>query len=123
MAGLSYHLNDQTNAYINLGNFSRAPLSFNVFDWSNNLYDNVKNAKNLRPMRLPDFYNLDLYTGLEFSIVSSFIKTIKVSSDFFNIFNLENINDATDGISHDSDLANVWYARESWWSTSLAITL
>jgi hypothetical protein len=41
--GFNYNLNKINSFYINFGNFSRAPLSDNVFDYSNNIYENVKN--------------------------------------------------------------------------------
>ena len=43
--GMNYNLDSQNNVYINAGYFSKPPLSENVFDYSNNIYDNVKNEK------------------------------------------------------------------------------
>jgi len=44
-AGLNYNIDTKSNIYFNGGYFSKPPLSENVFDYSNNVYDNVKNEK------------------------------------------------------------------------------
>ncbi len=44
-AGIKYNLDPNNNFYFNIGNFSRAPLSMNVYDYGNNQYQNVKNEK------------------------------------------------------------------------------
>ena len=43
--GMNYNLNSYNNFYFNIGNYSRAPLSQNVYDYGNNIYENVKNEK------------------------------------------------------------------------------
>jgi len=42
-AGLNFNLDRYNNFYINFGRFSRVPLSDNVYDYGNNLYENVNN--------------------------------------------------------------------------------
>lgn len=44
-SGLNYNISEQNNIYFNVGYFSKPPLSENVFDYSNNIYSNVKNEK------------------------------------------------------------------------------
>lgn len=43
--GINYNINKSHNIYLNIGGFSRAPLSMNVFDYSNNVYENTNNEK------------------------------------------------------------------------------
>jgi len=43
--GINYNFNNLHNIFINFGNFSKAPISENVFDYSNNKYENLKNEK------------------------------------------------------------------------------
>lgn len=44
-AGLNYKLDTRNNAYVNVSYFTKAPIAFNVFDYSNNKYQNVVNEK------------------------------------------------------------------------------
>jgi len=44
-AGMNYNFDSQNNIYVNVGYFSKPPLSENVFDYTNNVYENVKNEK------------------------------------------------------------------------------
>ncbi len=43
--GYNYNINKNNNVFVNLGFFSRAPLSENVFDYTNNEYQGIKNEK------------------------------------------------------------------------------
>lgn len=43
--GYNYNLDHQNNLYINAGYFSRAPLAENIYDYSNNEYQNIRNEK------------------------------------------------------------------------------
>ncbi len=42
-AGANYNINDNMNAFMNLGYLSKAPRFNNVYDYSNNLYRDIKN--------------------------------------------------------------------------------
>ncbi|NOX66320.1 MAG: TonB-dependent receptor [Chlorobi bacterium] len=44
-AGINYNFNDYNNAYFNIGNYSKAPLSMNVYSYTNEPYADVKNEK------------------------------------------------------------------------------
>ncbi len=44
-AGLNYKFDTHNNAYVNVSYFTKAPIAFNVFDYSNNKYQNVVNEK------------------------------------------------------------------------------
>lgn len=44
-AGVNYNFDDYHNAYLNIGNYSKAPLSMNVYNYSNETYSDVKNEK------------------------------------------------------------------------------
>ncbi|MCB9247133.1 MAG: TonB-dependent receptor [Ignavibacteriales bacterium] len=44
-AGINYNINGYNNVFFNIGNFSRAPLSMNVYDYENNVYGNSRNEK------------------------------------------------------------------------------
>ncbi|MCW8848394.1 MAG: TonB-dependent receptor [Melioribacteraceae bacterium] len=43
--GINYNINENNNVFVNFGSFSRAPLSMNVYDYANNLYENIKNER------------------------------------------------------------------------------
>jgi hypothetical protein len=43
--GYNLNLDNSNSVFVNLGYFSRAPLSENVYDYSNNEYQNIKNEK------------------------------------------------------------------------------
>jgi hypothetical protein len=42
-AGVNYNIDKNNNIFMNLGNFSKAPLSMNVYTYQNKLYPDVKN--------------------------------------------------------------------------------
>ncbi len=42
-AGANYNINNKNNVFINVGNFSKAPLSMNVYTYQNKLFPDVKN--------------------------------------------------------------------------------
>ena len=44
-AGINYNINNYNNVYFNVGNYSKAPLSMNVYSYTNELYEDVKNEK------------------------------------------------------------------------------
>jgi len=44
-AGLNYKIDSFNNTYANISYFTKAPIAFNVFDYSNNKYQNVVNEK------------------------------------------------------------------------------
>lgn len=44
-AGLNYNFDNNHNAYFNIGNYSKAPLSMNVYSYTNETYSDVKNEK------------------------------------------------------------------------------
>lgn len=77
--------------------------------------------KNVQPWKIPIYYNFDIHTGLDIKKEFLFIKTVKLSFNIFNIMNDEYIIEATDGLNHNSESAEVWYGRERWWSASLSI--
>ncbi|GEM_PF-2462146 len=41
--GLNFQMNSQNNLFVNLGQFSKAPLSMNVYNYTNQLYSDIKN--------------------------------------------------------------------------------
>ncbi len=43
--GFSYKINYTHSIYFNIGYFTKAPIAFNVFDYSNNKYENITNEK------------------------------------------------------------------------------
>lgn len=44
-AGINYNFDVNHNAYFNIGNYSKAPLSMNVYSYTNETYADVKNEK------------------------------------------------------------------------------
>lgn len=44
-AGANYNINDNMNAFMNMGYLSKAPRFNNVYDYSNNLYKDIENEK------------------------------------------------------------------------------
>ena len=44
-SGINFNINENHNAYFNIGNYSKAPLSMNVFSYTNETYLDVKNEK------------------------------------------------------------------------------
>lgn len=80
-------------------------------------------SKGIQPWRIPDFFNIDIHAGVEYKFENIFVKSINLSFDIFNILNQKSIIDATDGQSHNSSSALVWYGKERWWSTSISLTL
>jgi len=44
-AGLNFNFDNNHNAYFNIGNYSKAPLSMNVYSYTNETYSDVKNEK------------------------------------------------------------------------------
>ncbi len=44
-AGVNYNFDNNHNAYFNIGNYSKAPLSMNVYNYSNETYSDVQNEK------------------------------------------------------------------------------
>ncbi|MBN1300051.1 MAG: TonB-dependent receptor [Melioribacteraceae bacterium] len=43
--GYNYNIDENSNLYLNAGYFSKAPLSENVYDYTNNTYEKIKNEK------------------------------------------------------------------------------
>jgi len=83
----------------------------------------IEGERNIQSWRLPDFFNIDIHSGMEFNFGNEFIKSLKITFDIFNVLNQENIVDAIDGLSHDSNTARVWFGRGRWWSSSLTVAL
>ena len=74
-----------------------------------------------QPWRIPDFYNIDIHTGIIVTFTNFSIKNLHLAFNIFNIFDKENIIDAIDGISHNAKSARVWYGNERWWSASITL--
>ncbi|MBU0473739.1 MAG: TonB-dependent receptor [Bacteroidetes bacterium] len=78
-AGINYNLDSKNNTYFNVGYFSKPPLSENVFDYTNNIYDNVKNEK---------VYNFEIgygFTDSRLNIKSNIYYTIWIDRSIRNM--------------------------------------
>lgn len=76
------------------------------------------NEKSIQPWRLPDYFRIDVHTGMNFKFEKLFIKSFTFRMDVFNILNSKNIIEAIDGADHSANTVLVWYGRERWWNTS-----
>ncbi|MCB9206972.1 MAG: TonB-dependent receptor [Ignavibacteriales bacterium] len=92
--GANYNINKINNLYVNIGNFSKAPLSMNVYDYSNNLYENTKN-ENITSIEIGYGFqnefsrlNLNYYYTLwnDKAFSKSFIGNDSTSIYYYNIF-------------------------------------
>ncbi|MEN8194206.1 MAG: TonB-dependent receptor, partial [Bacteroidota bacterium] len=43
--GINYNFDNNHNVYVNIGNYSKAPLSMNVYNYSNEIYPDIENEK------------------------------------------------------------------------------
>lgn len=82
-----------------------------------------KTDEGKQPWRLPDFYNIDIHTGIDINLESNYLSKISLSFNVFNVFNEQSIVSAIDGSDHTSKTALVWYSSERWWSTSISLGL
>lgn len=77
--------------------------------------------RGIQSWRLPDFYNIDLHSGIEIIFNEAIIKTVNITINIFNVLDRQNIIQALDGSLHNSTSASVWYGNERSWSTSISI--
>jgi len=79
------------------------------------------NVENIQSWRIPDYYTINIHTGITIIANSKYFETIKLGISVFNILDSNNIIKAIDGIEHDANSALVWYNRERWVSGTVTV--
>jgi len=79
------------------------------------------NEANIQSWRIPDFYTVNLHSGISIKIFSKYFNKIDLRVSVFNVLNSKNIIQAIDGSDHTANTALVWYNRERWISGTLSL--
>lgn len=80
------------------------------------------NKNPINSWKIPDYFLINLHTGLDININSYEIKEVKIKFSIFNLLNRKDyVVDAIDGINHDQNTSLVWLGRERWWFTSISL--
>ncbi len=79
------------------------------------------NEENVQSWRIPDFYTVNLHSGISIKGFSEYFDKINLRVSVFNVLNSKNIIRASDGNGYNSNSALVWYNRERWVSGTLSV--
>ena len=78
-------------------------------------------SQNVQSWRIPDYYTIDIHTGITISSNSKYYKKLSLKLSIFNILDNRNIIQAIDGKNHDANSALVWFNRERWISGTVSL--
>ncbi len=79
------------------------------------------NVENVQLWRIPDYYTINIHTGITINTNSKYFESVEFGLSVFNVLDSNNIIQAIDGIEHDANSALVWYNRERWVSGSVSV--
>jgi hypothetical protein len=67
----------------------------------------------IQSWRMPDYYIFNVYMAYKILLTNFFVKQFTFGFNVYNVMNTKNYTtDATDGATHDSYTARVWYGQE-----------